>query len=60
MIASGIPVPVIPSAHAVTVPSPPQASTRPIPADTADSAWPRPGSSGVVSSQSGSPSHGRP
>ena len=54
MTASGTPVPATPSAHAVTVPSPPQAITRSTPADTAASACPRPGSSGVVSRQTGS------
>ncbi|HEY5394345.1 MAG TPA: hypothetical protein VIL16_03015 [Trebonia sp.] len=54
MIAKPTPVPATPSAHAATVPSPPQARTRSTPAATADLAWPRPGSSGVVSSQSGS------
>ena len=42
------------SATARTVPSPPRAHTRSTPADSAWRVWPRPGSSAVVSSHSGS------
>src|SRR5580693_1679843 len=51
---SGMPLPASPSAHAVTVPSPPLASTRSTWSASAASASPRPVSSGVVSSHSGS------
>ncbi len=54
MMAIGMADPARPDAHAVTVPSPPVAMTTSAPASAAALAWPWPGSSGVVSSHSGS------